>query len=539
MIPLVSTEEMRRLESAADAAGVSFAAMMERAGAAVAGEISRRYQLGGRPLLILVGPGNNGGDGLVAARHLHDLGARVTVYLSRPRDADDANLRMVSDRGITTILASDDPDGTALLDETCRAAVVVDALLGTGCSRPVEGTVQLILNALTASRRSPDCPGDQAIVAVDMPSGLNTDTGVVDPATPRADLTVTLAYPKRGQFLFPGAGCVGELVIADIGIDPTFSRDTPVTVATAGGIAGLLPARPPDANKGAFGKALVVAGCARYTGAAILASRAAARVGAGLVTLASCATLHPIFASRLLETTFLLLPEAEPGYLGSQASPAVLDAVAGYSATLLGPGLGQRPATTSFVLETVSHLALPCVLDADGLNALAKREGWWRIIPSGGILTPHPGEMARLARLSAPEVQADRLSVAIRCAVEWGQVVVLKGANTVVASPDGRACVIPFANPGMATAGSGDVLAGAIVGLLAQRMAPFPAAIAGAYLHGLAGDLAAAEIGQMGMVAGDLLPRLPRAIRALTTPLKASFMKASLPAALPDAPKPS
>ncbi len=360
------------------------------------------------------------------------------------------------------------------------------------------------------------------MVAVDMPSGLHADTGSVDPVTPCADLTVTFAFPKRGHFLFPGADYVGELVIADIGIDPSLAREIPVTLATAGGVRAMLPSRPRDANKGTFGKALVIAGCANYTGAAILASMAAARVGAGLVSLACCASLHPIFASRLLEITFLPLPEDEPGYLGLKASPTLLDAVPNYSTVLLGPGLGQRPATAAFVLQTVGHLALPCVMDADGLNALATRDEWWREIPAGSVLTPHPGEFARLAHLTVPEVQADRLGIAIRCAAEWGQVVVLNGANTVGSAPDGRACIIPFANPGVATAGSGDVLAGAVVGLLAQGMAPFPAAIAGAYLHGLAGDLAAREIGQVGMVAGDLIPMLPRAIRSLVATVKAS-----------------
>ena len=373
MIPLVTTEEMRRLESAADAAGLTFAAMMESAGAAVAGEISRRYQVADKPVLVLVGPGNNGGDGLVAARHLHDLGAKVTVYLSRQRDEHDANLRLVRDRGIAVVLASDDPDGTALLEGTGRAAVVVDGLLGTGISRPVEGSVQRILHSISALRRRPDRPGDPAMVAVDMPSGLNADTGSVDPVTPRADLTVTFAFPKRGHFLFPGADYVGELVIADIGIDPSLAREIPVTLATAGSVRAMLPSRPRDANKGTFGKVLVVAGCANYTGAAILASMAAARVGAGLVSLACCASLHPIFASRLMATTFLPLSEDEPGYLGPQASPTLLDAVPNYSAALLGPGLGQHPATTAFVLETIGHLTLPRVIDADALNALATR----------------------------------------------------------------------------------------------------------------------------------------------------------------------
>jgi ADP-dependent NAD(P)H-hydrate dehydratase / NAD(P)H-hydrate epimerase len=515
MMPLVTTKEMRRLERAADAAGVTFAAMMEKAGAAVAVEISRSYRVAGSLVLVLVGPGNNGGDGLVAARYLHDLGARVTVYLSREREGDDPNLRLIRERGVAVALVSDDPDGATLVDLTVHAAIVVDALLGTGVSRPVEGPVQLILRCLSDARRQAGYPHDQALVAVDMPSGLNANTGAVDPLTPHADLTVTFGFPKRGHFLFPGADFAGELRIVDIGIAPDLARDILLTVATPESVGEMLPDRPRDANKGSFGKALVVAGCANYTGAAVLASMAAARVGAGLVSLACCASLQPIFASRLLETTFIPLSEDEPGYLGLAASPALLDAIASYTAVLLGPGLGQRPSTVSFVLETIGYLTMPHVIDADALNALSTREGWWREAPAGGVLTPHPGEFARLARLNVPQVQADRLGIATGSAEEWGQVIVLKGANTVVAAPDGHACIIPFANPGLATAGSGDVLAGAIVGLLAQGMAPFPAAVAGAYLHGLAGDLAAREIGPVGMLAGDLVPMLPRSIRSL------------------------
>jgi hydroxyethylthiazole kinase-like uncharacterized protein yjeF len=265
-----------------------------------------------------------------------------------------------------------------------------------------------------------------------------------------------------------------------------------------------------------------VAGSENYTGAALLAVMAAMRVGAGLATLACCASLHPIFASRILEATFLPLPEDEPGYLGTQAGPILLDSAAAYSAALLGPGLGQRPATRAFVLESLARLALPRVVDADALNALATGHAWWIGVKAGAILTPHPGEFARLSQLTVEEVQSDRLGHALRCALEWGQVVILKGANTVVARPDGQACVIPFANPGLATAGSGDVLAGAIVGLLAQGMPPYPAAIAGAYLHGLAGELAARDIGQVGMLAGDLIPRLPDAIRCLISTGKAN-----------------
>lgn len=535
---IVTTDEMRQLERQADARGLSFATMMENAGRAVAMETMRRWPVVGKRILVLVGPGNNGGDGLVAARHLHDAGAQVTVYLSKQRDpTTDQNLRLVQDRAIPCLLADDDPGFTLLAQSLAWADLLVDALLGTGVSRPVEGVIQGILQEVAKARQG--SPKRPPLVSVDLPSGLNADTGAVDPVTPYADLTVTFACPKRGLFLFPGADHVGELVVADIGIPADLASQVPINLTTAEQVRASLPPRPLRANKGTFGRVLVVAGSVNYTGAACMASVSALRVGAGLVTLACGASLHPIFATKLLEVTFLPLPEDEPGHLGPRALPLLKEALGlqegaqrmvgtgrrqrAYTALLLGPGLGLHATTVALVRGLLSAIRaagamLPYVLDADGLNAVASLERWWEMLPPGGILTPHPGEMARLTGLSVAEIEANRWEIAAEKAREWGQVVILKGAYTVIASPDGQVNINPFANPGLATAGSGDVLAGAIVGLLAQGMAPFAAAVAAAYLHGLAGEQAKKEIGGVGMLAGDLVPLLPRAIAAIASP---------------------
>lgn len=538
---LVTAEEMRRIERESDARGVTYAIMMENAGRGVADAICQRLDVTGKRVVVLVGPGNNGGDGLVAARHLHDAGARLTCYLWKRAVEEDENYRLVRERSIPCPRAEDDEALAELRQLLTQADVIVDALLGTGIARPIKGTLKSILGVLAEVRASRSVPlsglPTPYLVAVDVPTGLNVDTGALDPATVPCDLTVTFANPKRGQYLFPGAGAVGELVVADIGTPPELSADVKAEVATPELVRRLLPERPLNAHKGTFGRVLVVAGSVNYTGAAYLAGAAATRVGAGLVTMAVVEPLHPVIASRLIEATYLLLPH-DMGVLVPAAVRVLAKELPGRQALLLGCGFGREEPTVEFVhtllgvrrraarprigfhageeMKAEKRLELPpLVIDADGLNALAQAEEWWTRFQGTAILTPHPGEMARLTGLSTAEVEADRMGVAERAARQWGQVVVLKGAYSVIAGPDGRLTINPFANPGLASAGTGDVLAGAIVGMLAQGLAPFDAAVVGCYLHGLAGELARQDLGDAGMVAGDLIPRLPLAIKAL------------------------
>jgi len=550
---VVTVDEMRRVEAASDAAGHSYAAMMEQAGRAVAEATIVRRDVRDKGVLVLVGPGNNGGDGLVAARYLAEAGAHVTCYLLKPREAaQDKNLRLVQERGLEIVLAGEDEDWARLQHLVQEADVVVDALLGTGTSLPVRGTLAGLLSqvgqTLSARRQPlherlsslvpPTLPASRNrpfVVAVDGPSGLDYDSGALDKAAIPADLTVTFACPKVGHFRFPTAGVLGELVVADIGTDPALAADVTLEVVTPEMVREWLPPRPLDAHKGTFGKALIVAGSVNYTGAAYLAGAAATRAGAGLVTLALPAAIHAAVAARLTEATYVLLPH-ELGVIAAEAAHVVAERMKGYNALLVGPGLGHERETATFVEQLLSGAggrrrlgfagteeseAPPCVLpplvvDADGLNILASMENWPKRLPPMSILTPHPGEMARLTGCTVHEVQADRVAVAQSQAAAWGQVVVLKGAHTVVAAPDGRTAIEPFANPGLAKAGTGDVLAGTIVALRAQGWAAFEAAAAGAYLHGLAGELARAEIGAAGMVAGDVLAHLPQAWRCVT-----------------------
>ena len=553
---VVTTDEMRCIEKAADAGGLSFATMMENAGRAIAEACQRDQRMGARDgrILVLVGPGKNGGDGLVAARHLHDAGAQVQLYIGKRQLEGDDHYALTQERSIATTRAKDDPNLESLRRLLREADVIVDALLGTGVSRPVKGPLKDVLETAKeeiekrrkeekgkeplvspSSPSSPALPSSPLVVAVDVPSGLNCDNGAVDPVTIPADLTVTFGFPKVGQFLFPGAEYLGELFVADIEIPPSLADDVSIESASPRMVSELLPKRPLGAHKGTFGKALLVAGSVNYTGAAYLASAAATRVGAGLVTLALAENLHPILASKLSEVTFLLLPH-DTGALVPGAMKILSERVPDYDALLLGPGLGRDDKTVEFVQRFLSgqwrsrssrvgflvageeeaeggREVLPLsVIDADGLNALADRPNWWKYLGGPNVLTPHPGEMARLVGCGVDEVEADRIGAAREMAERWKQVVTLKGAHTIVAAPDGQTVIIPFANPGLATAGSGDVLAGAIVGFLAQGLSPFAAAVAGAYLHGLAGDLVRKEMGAAGMVAGDLLPMLPQAI---------------------------
>ncbi len=548
-VRIITVDESRALENAANAQGLSFADMMENAGRRTAEAIRSRMAIKDKRVLVLVGPGNNGGDGLVAAHYLSQLGADVTCYIWRRDVEGDKNYLRVRDEGLRVLWAEDDADYVAFRSLVTSAHLLVDALLGVGVTRPIGGTLRELLDLVrqalesgapsgllgtVPSRRGRTRP---LVVAVDCPTGLDCDTGALDPAALHSDLTVSFAHAKRGLLRFPGAEAVGDLMIADIGIPAELADEVSLEMATPELVRMWLPERPRSAHKGTFGRALIVAGSVTYVGAAALAGAAATRVGAGLVTMGLPMPVQPAVAAQLTEATYLLLPH-DMGVTTSGAIDLLSERMGEYDALLLGPGLTLEKETVKFVHQLLApepsepkgrigfvgraspsaaeRLRLPpLVVDADGLNALAQADKWWAWLPPETILTPHPGEMARLmgGSTTVQDIQADREECARRMAREWGAVVVLKGAFTVVASPGGRVVVIPFANPGLASAGSGDVLAGAIVGLRAQGVGAYQAAVAGAYLHGLAGELAREDLGDTGMVAGDLPPRLPLALR--------------------------
>ncbi len=504
---LCTAGEMRALEAAAARAGHPPDALMEEAGLAVAQEVW--INLGAMPerkAVVLVGPGNNGGDGLVAARHLHDLGAQVVVLLLAKRSEDDANLKQLIERNIAIKTISGD---LRALDEALAGAdAIVDAVLGTGRARPLDGVIADALDRVTSASGAP------LVFAVDLPTGIDCDTGAADPHALRADVTIALGCSKVGLHTLPGAEYAGRVEVVDIGLPKDAVDALPVDLLNPRGVRARLPSRPAGANKGTFGRVLVVAGSKLYAGAARLASLGALRSGAGLVTLACPAGVQPLVAANASEVTYLPLPD-RAGFVAPEAAVDVAAALGGYDALLLGPGLGQGAAQQAFVRQLLFSLPAdgpPVLIDADGLNNLSKLPRWRERLSVRCVLTPHPGEHARLTRHSIGKIQRDRLSSARDAAHEWGQTVVLKGACTVVAAPDGRAGVNPYANPALASAGTGDVLAGAIAGLLAQGLAPFEAACCGVYLHAAAAEGLRGDTGDAGLLAGDLLPELPRTV---------------------------
>ncbi len=522
---ILTSQQMRQAEEVCAGRGTPPSVLMENAGRAVAEEVRR--VLGGsfRRVIVLVGPGNNGGDGEVAARYLKGWGYDVSLLIIERRPRDDENLELARRSTIPVIQYGDQTAGSveALLGS---ADVVIDAVFGTGfkvaangqSARPMSKSVTSVLSLVRSNKE--DRP-DLIIFALDLPSGLDSDTGAVSEATLFADETIALGFPKVGLFNMPGSERAGMISIADIGIPADAVAETVPELMTALGIKAILPRRPRVANKGTFGKAMLMAGSKNYVGAACLVCSGALRVGAGLVTLASPDGLHSIMATKLTEVTHLPLPESSPGILAPEAQAAVRNGLQGYDVLLVGCGMGKSESTAANVRALLlgrPKLNLPCIIDADALNILSSLdEGGqvWRRLSSDVILTPHPGEMSRITGISVEAIQNDRISVAASTAAKLNKTVVLKGAYTVVAAADGRIAVSPFANAALASAGTGDVLAGAIAGFVAQGLPLFEASVAGVYVHGKAGELLAHEFGDAGGIAGDLLSCLPKAIKQI------------------------
>lgn len=513
---IVTADQMREIDRKAAEAGVTTEFLMENAGKAVAEELKGFVDfIAGKNIMALAGPGNNGGDALVAARYLHEWGADVSVYLLSDRAAGDKNLKKLKEHDIPVQSVAKDTKFTRLKGLLSAAGVVIDGILGTGRARPIDGDFLEVLSRLNQEKlKKPEL----VIVAVDIPTGMNADTGAVDHHCPRTDLTVTLGLPKPGLYNFPGAERAGKVIIADIGIPGALSEDVLTELILGEWAKSALPSRPANANKGTFGRMLAVVGSENYIGAAYLACMGAARVGAGVVTLSTARSLQPILASKLTEVTYAPLPESEKGMLSDKASAAILSILPYYRVMLMGCGLGQHTNTKEFVKAILFGLPEKppmLVLDADALNALSEVHEWWKKLPPGTIVTPHAGEMARLLGISIEEVQGNRFEIARKAAADWHKIVVLKGAFTVIAEPRGRVRVSGAANAGLATAGTGDVLAGSIAGLAAQGMPLFDAAALGVYLHAAAGEAVRDATGDTGMLASDLLPILPRVIKEL------------------------
>jgi NAD(P)H-hydrate epimerase len=516
---LVTAAQMQALDRRTIAeAGIPGSTLMERAGLGVVTAMERRVgPLAGKRVAIFCGKGNNGGDGFVVARHLHKRRSRVQVYtlakateLSGEARAMYRRLVAVAGRSAVHPCPSGEP-----LDAVVRdSEIVVDALVGTGLSAPVTGPYRLTIEAINRATGT--------VVAVDLPSGLHADTGAILGAAVRATLTVTFGQPKVGLCVGNGIDQAGAVEIVDIGIPPAYVEavESHIALLTHDTVRRLLPIRPSSSHKGTFGHAGIIAGSVGKTGAAALAAKAALRVGAGLVTVATPAGVNDALEAKLLESMTAPMPETKAKTLARSGLERLVAFSHDRTAVAIGPGLTTHPETVELIQALLPRLEKPVVLDADALNALAGRPTLLTGLKVTPIVTPHPGEMARLEEAMTPQsVNADRLGTAMGFARRRRVLLVLKGARTVIAHPDGQAVVCPTGNPGMATAGTGDVLTGMIVGFLAQRLGWWEAACIATYCHGLAGDLAAADLGQAGMTAGDLLDRIPLALRRIGSSL--------------------
>jgi NAD(P)H-hydrate epimerase len=504
---------MRAVDRAAiEELGMPALVLMENAALGVVEAIGELYPRAASAA-VFCGPGNNGGDGLAVARHLLVRGYDVeAVLVTGGREpAGDAAVQLGICRKLELPLTELAPDAgpEAALAAAAGRDLIVDALFGTGLARPLEGQLAALVEALNGL--------PQPRLAVDLPSGLSGSLAEAWQPHLRADATVTFAAPKVAHVLPPAADSVGELVVTDLGFPPWLVETAPggLNLLVEEEAAALLPPRPPGAHKGDCGHALLVVGSPGKVGAAVLAARGAVRGGAGLVTVAVPQPLLAAVDVASLESMTLGLPARPEGWLAGAAVERVHGALADKRALAVGPGLGTHPETAAVIRRLVLESALPMVVDADGLNAFAGHAAELALRAAPAILTPHPGELGRLLGCTTAEVQADRVA-----AVEWAAratkaVVLLKGRRTLVATPEGEVWVNPTGNPGMATGGVGDILTGLLAALLAQGLAPLQAALAGAYVHGLAGDLAAERQGERGLSAGDLAEQIPAAFRRL------------------------
>jgi NAD(P)H-hydrate epimerase len=571
MIKIVSIAQMREIEAAANATGLTYDVMMENAGSAVARRAIELLRELPDPndsrVTVLVGTGNNGGDGLVAARVIaQNSPAQVRVYLLKKRPEDDPQLSAARAAGLFIADAEDDQRYRVLTNMIASGNILIDAVFGIGVKLPLRDEALKVLRAvhkaLTTSEDveeplegevitpemgiAPKQPSRPYILAVDCPSGLNCDTGEIDKNAIAADETVTFIAAKPGLLMFPGAESVGKLTVATIGV-PASTNELKAEkriLVDAEYARELLPARTSNTHKGSFGKTLIIGGSVNYTGAAGMAAQAAYRSGAGLVAVGTPAPVAAALAANLLEATWLLFPH-DMGVLAESAAPLIRTEAANYTSMVIGCGINHEkttremlrdlftqnkgkppakrgigfmtPASVNGESDDADSAPLPqLIIDADGLNLLSEIDEWWTLLPERTILTPHAGEMGRLAKLEREKVERDRWKIVLEKAAEWKCVVLLKGAHTLIADLEGQLAVLPFKTSALSTAGTGDVLAGLIGGFLAQGVKPFDAAVLSGYLHGLAGLDAARRLGgERTVIAGDVLESLPAALKML------------------------
>ena len=521
---VVTSEEMRRIDKKTiEEYGIPGSVLMERAGLAVVSKIKETF--GRRKTIVVSGSGNNGGDGLVVARNLHNEGWDTVVFLAGKVEdlKGDALLQYSIARKYGVDIRPVKELLTNYASIITRHSIIIDALLGTGLSKNVTGTLSEVIRLLNRSK--------VPIISVDIPSGISSDSGHVMGEAIRAAYTITFGIPKRGHLLYPGAQYTGKLFIEDIGFpkELIMSDKLNIELLTRYGVSPLVPVRQKYSHKGNYGHTLIVAGSKGKTGAALMAAKACLMSGAGLVTIGVPESLADIFQSRVTEEMTLILPDKSDGTLSEKASKIVLSFLEDKADIIaIGPGIGVSADTRKLLEVLIKNCRKPMVIDADGINSLEGNRKVFEKVKAPVILTPHPGEMARLLNPSDPTYQGgrgvtvsvqviekDRINIAISFAKETGVYLVLKGVPTIIAEPKGRAYINSTGNPGMASAGTGDVLTGLISGFLSQGLQPLHASILGVYMHGLAGDIAASEKGEHPLIATDIINKIPVAFLSL------------------------
>jgi len=518
---LVTANQMQDMDKQTiDSFGIPGVVLMENAGRGAFDMFLRKFKdLKAKKIAVIAGRGNNGGDGFVIARYLMEKGIRVNLFLLSLKEkvTGDAKVNMelaqkLCDRSNSssgTCSIVEIPDTNALKEVKGRILhhdIFIDAILGTGLNSDVRGFFKDAIELMNSSQRP--------IFSIDIPSGLHSDTGQPLGVAVKADATATFSFAKAGHILYPGNSYTGELEVIDIGIPKFIAKEKNINLSLIEKkeIAACFSPRDFQSHKGSFGHLLVIAGSTGKTGAACLCANAAMRCGTGLVTLGIAKSLNNSIEPQVIEPMTHPLPEKEKGLLSDNCFDEIQTLLKGKQALAIGPGLGIRKGTKKLIHKLIQNSDVPMVIDADAINCIAQNPEMLKKKKASAILTPHPGEMARLCNISTSEIQADRIGISSEFAKNHDVILVLKGAQTVVSFPDGRSFICPTGNPGMASGGMGDVLTGIIAGFYAQGFSPENASLAGVYIHGLSADILARDMGDFGFVATDMIQMIPKTI---------------------------
>ena len=514
MKKVLTAKEMQKIDAIASSHyAIDGLKLMENAGKSIVNQIKRRFDdLLNKKIFIFCGKGNNGGDGFVAACLFFGMGVSVTVILLEKRinlkGNASINAELAFNLGVT-IIEIEGMHSDLSQYNLCSCDIIIDALLGTGLTRPVEGIYKQVVEQINQSQKF--------IASVDIPSGLDSDTGLLKGVFIRADLTIALTLPKRSHLLFPSAALIGELQIVDIGItsDVIVSQNIKLQVTEEADLISWFQKRPADSHKGSYGHVLVIAGSRGKGGSAGLTALAALRMGCGLVTLALPESCQKKLEFHPLEVMTVSAPETALGTFSLSSKEVLLSHAKGKAAVAIGPGISTEPETVQLINELLPLIDCPLIIDADGINAIAQNQNLISKLSAETILTPHPKEMSRISGIKISKILKNRVDITRQFALDHSVNIILKGASSIVCQPDGITTINPTGNPGMATAGTGDILTGVIASLIAQGFSSPKAAIAGTYLHGLTGDIYASQESQTSLIAGDLLRTLPKTIKRI------------------------